>query len=328
MWKRLLIGLLLAAAIIVFLALRMDGAAVAAALRAADTALLLSTFLPTLLSIWLKGRRWALAIAAGRGEPPNQHLFAATLIGIAGNLLLPARLGDFARVLVLRRHNQVPATRSLLASWSAQLFDLLAVAAILAGAGALGHALAPMPALLAVLGGVLLLLVLLWVAHRWPRLAERVEAALPAALRRRLGDTLVNARQGLTFLGSPRTVAAVLLYTAAVWCCDTAGMCLALRAFGIHVSPAVAAVLVAAIGLSFVLPLTPGNMGTYQVICVFVLGTWGVAHDQAFALGLGYQAFSLVSTVLLGWVFLQREGLDVSSLTRSAGAPATIDDAK
>lgn len=317
--RRVLIGLLIALVLLGLLASRMDADAVRAAFRAAYLPLLAATLLPALASIWLKGRRWALAIAAGRGEPPHHRVFAATLIGIAGNLVLPARLGDFARVLVLRRHNQVPATRSLLASWSAQLFDLLAVAAILAGAGLLGHALAPMPALLAVLGAVLLLLVLLWVAHRWPRLAERVEGALPAALRRRLGDTLVNARQGLTFLGSPRTVAAVLLYTVAVWCCDTAGMCLALRAFGIHVSPAVAAVLVAAIGLSFVLPLTPGNMGTYQVICVFVLGTWGVAHDQAFALGLGYQAFSLLSTVLLGWVFLQREGLGLSSLARGEG---------
>lgn len=320
MWKRLLIGLVVAAVIMALLARRMDGAAVLSALRGAEPALLVAAFLPGLLSIWLKGRRWALAIAAGKGPPPRRRLFAATVIGIAGNLLLPARLGDFARVLVLRRHNQVPATRSLAASWSAQLFDLLAVAAILAGAGILGHALAPMPALLAVLGAVLLLVALLWAAHRWPRVAERLEALLPAVLRRRLGDTLVNARQGLTFFGSPRTVGAVLLYTAAVWSCDTAGMWLGLRAFGILVSPAVAAVLVAAIGLSFVLPLTPGNVGTYQVICVFVLGTWGVPKDSAFALGLGYQAFGLLATVLLGLVFLQREGLDLRSLARGEAA--------
>jgi uncharacterized protein (TIRG00374 family) len=318
--RRALIGLLIAVVVLALLASRMDPGAVRAAFRAAYLPLLLLTFVPAMASIWLKGRRWALAIAAGSGQPPRRRVFAATVIGIAGNLLLPARLGDFARVLVLRRHNQVPATRSLLASWSAQVFDLLAVAVILAGAGALGHALAPMPALLAVLGAVLLLLVSLWVAHRWPRLAERVESWLPAALRRRLGDTLVNARQGLTFLGSPRTVGAVLLYTAAVWSCDTAGMCLALRAFGILVSPAVAAVLVAAIGLSFVLPLTPGNMGTYQVICVFVLGTWGVPEDSAFAMGLGYQAFALLSTVLTGLLFLQREGLGLGTLARGEAA--------
>lgn len=320
MWKRLLIGLAIAAVIIALLARRMDGAAVMTALRAADLLLLVGALVPGLLSIWLKGRRWALAIAAGEGPPPRRRLFAATVIGIAGNLLLPARLGDFARVLVLRRHNQVPATRSLLASWSAQVFDLLAVAAILAGAGALGHALAPMPVLLAVLGAVVLLLALLWVAHRWPRLAERVEALLPAPLRRRIGETLVNARQGLTFLGSPRTVGAVLLYTVAVWWCDSAGMWLGLRAFGIWVSPAVAAVLVAAIGLSWVLPLTPGNVGTYQVICVFVLGSWGVPEDSAFAMGLGHQAFGLLSTVLLGLLFLQREGLGLGSLARGEAA--------
>jgi uncharacterized protein (TIRG00374 family) len=319
--RRILFGLLIGIVLIGFLASRMDAPAVLLALRSAHPGLLVVAVLPSLVSIWLKGRRWALAIAAGQGAPPRRRLFAATVIGIAGNLVLPARLGDFGRVLVLRRHNQIPATRSLLASWSAQLFDLLAVAAILAVAGATGYALAPLPVLLAVLGAVLLLLGGLWAAHRWPRGAERVEAMLPAALRRRLGDTLVNARQGLTFLGDGRAVLAVLSYTAVVWVCDTAGMWVALQAFGVQVSPALAALLVAAIGLSFVLPLTPGNVGTYQVICVYVLGTWGVSKDRAFAMGLGFQAFSLLFTVLLGFIFLQREGLDFSSLARRGAAP-------
>ena len=292
---RLLLGLLLAIAILAVLASRMDGRAVASALRSANPWLLLASFATTLVEHLDEGA--ALGPRGGRrnGPPPRRRAFAATAIGIAGNLLLPARLGDFARVLVLRRHNPVPAPRALLASWSAQLFDLIAVAAILAGAGLAGHALAPLPALFGVLGAVLALLVFLWGAHRWPRGAERLEATLPAFVRRRLGDTLVNARQGLSFLGHPRTVIAVVGYTVLVWIADSLGMWLGLHAFGIPASPLVAALLVAAIGLSFVLPLTPGNVGTYQVICVLVLGTIGVPDAQAFALGIGFQGFSFGS---------------------------------
>lgn len=321
---RLLLGLLLAIAILGVLASRMDGRAVASALRSANPWLLLASFGTTLASIWIKAQRWALAVAAGVGSPPRRRAFAATAIGIAGNLLLPARLGDFARVLVLRRHNPVAAPRALLASWSAQLFDLIAVAAILAGAGLAGHALAPLPALFGVLGAVLGLLVFLWGAHRWPRGAERLEATLPAFLRRRLGDTLVNARQGLSFLGHPRTIAAVVGYTVLVWISDSLGMWLGLHAFGIPASPLVAALLVAAIGLSFVLPLTPGNVGTYQVICVLVLGTIGVPDAHAFALGIGFQGFSFGSMVLLGLVLLQREGLSLGQLRREQPPPREL----
>ena len=70
----------------------------------------------------------------------------------------------------------------------------------------------------------------------------------------------------------------------------------------------------AAAGLSFALPLTPGNVGIFQAVCVLVLVPFGVARERAFAFGLGAQAFSLALSVLWGLLLLQREGLDLRLL--------------
>src|SRR5207244_1938735 len=94
------------------------------------------------LSVFIKGERWSLAIASGAATRPRRRLFAASVIGTAGNMLLPARLGDVLRALVLRKHNAVPTARGLLASWSAQAFDVAAVGVLLLAGAAAGNGIA------------------------------------------------------------------------------------------------------------------------------------------------------------------------------------------
>lgn len=318
MWKRLLLGAAIAAVILYLLGRRVDPAAVAAALRQADWRLLALGLAWSLTSMWIKGERWALALAAGVGARPRRRMFSAMMIGTAGNLLLPARLGDFAKVLVLRRHNDLPLTRSLAASWSVQIFDFLSVAAILLYSGS--AVASPRTLFLVVAVGVLLLLGMA-LSHRNPDWSERFErAVIPRRLLPRVQSTLRNARQGLGFLGHGRTLIEILLYTAAVWLCEALSMLSYLRAFHFDLGLASAALLVAATGLSFALPLTPGNVGVYQGICVLVLGALGIDRDRAFAFGIGVQAFSLVAIVLIGLALLQREGLRLRSLAAAKTA--------
>ncbi len=312
MWKRLVFGLLLAALILFLLGRKVDAEEVLAVLSKTRPGILIAALAGGFVALWLKGERWSLAIAAGARPRPRRRLFAATMIGTAGNLLLPARLGDLARVLVFRKHNQVPAPRALIASWSAQLFDMLAVAVILL---LTGSAIASRLVLALVLGGLLALLAVFVLVVRRPDWAERLEKRLlPRFLHARLAGLLANARQGLHFLNRPRTLAAILAFTAAVWMLESLIMLLALRAFGLSLGLGVAALLAAAIGLSFALPLTPGNVGTYQLVCILVLGAAGVERDAAFAFGLGFQAVALVVVAVCGLILLQREGMDLRTL--------------
>ena len=92
MGKRLAAGLAIAAAVFVLLLRRADLSAVGAILRQAYWPLLPLALLMLFVSLFLKGERWSVAIAAGAGERPRQRLFAATIIGSAANAVLPARL--------------------------------------------------------------------------------------------------------------------------------------------------------------------------------------------------------------------------------------------
>jgi uncharacterized membrane protein YbhN (UPF0104 family) len=208
----------------------------------------------------------------------------------------------------------VPATLALLASWSAQAFDVLAVALLLL-AGASAHpGLASRRALVVLLAVVVVGGALAGALARRPELAMRLVGRLPGRLGAKASTLAGHAADGLRFLGEPVVLLRVVLFTVAVWTVDVASTWLALHAFHIDVGLSGAALLVAAIGLSFALPLTPGNVGTYQLITVLVLGQLGIERDRAFAFGIGFQAFALVATVALGMAFFQREGLSLAAL--------------
>jgi len=313
-WKRTVAGAALAAAILVLLLRRVDPHQVWASLRTVDFPWLLVVQALGCLSIFLKAERWSVAIAGRAGERPRRRLFAASMIGTAANMLLPARLGDVLRALVLRKHNPVPATQALLASWSAQAFDVLAVALLLLAGASADPGLASRRALVLLLAVVLGGGAFAAALARRPELAVRLAGRLPGALGVKASTLARHAADGLRFLSEPVVLLRVVLFTVAVWTVDVSSTWLALHAFHIDVGPSGAALLVAAIGLSFALPLTPGNVGTYQLIAVLVLGRLGVDRDRAFAFGIGFQAFALLATVALGAGFFQREGLSLSAL--------------
>src|SRR5215813_2964765 len=68
---------------------------------------LLAIGLATQLAVmWIKSIRWGIALR-GATSRPVRRTFSATMIGLAGNVLLPARLGELVRVSVIDKHNQI-----------------------------------------------------------------------------------------------------------------------------------------------------------------------------------------------------------------------------
>ena len=106
--------------------------------------------------------------------------------------------------------------------------------------------------------------------------------------------------------------------TGLVWCLETAAMCSALSAFGIQPDVMVAALLVVTLNLSFAVPLTPGNIGTHQLISVLILSLFGIERAAALSFSIGYQGAVHLMIVVIGGAFFCREGLSLSVLRREA----------
>ena len=306
---RFVAGLLIAGLLFVLLLRQVDLRAVATALRTAHWPLLFLLPPMSYLSIHLKAWRWSVALGAGSAERPRVRLFSASMIGTAANTVLPARLGDVLRALVLHRHNRVSMPRALLASWASQAFDMLAVALLLLAFVATDETVASRRALVLILIALVAGLTLAAGVARRPRALIGWARRLPFGFGSRAAALVEHAAAGLRFLSVPAILVRVVGLTTLIWIGDLLAMTLALHAFRIDVDFAATGLLLASIGLSFALPLTPGNLGTYQLVALLVLGRLGIEADRALAFGIGSQGIMLIGCLVPGFYFLQRERL-------------------
>jgi uncharacterized membrane protein YbhN (UPF0104 family) len=60
--------------------------------------------------------------------------------------------------------------------------------------------------------------------------------------------------------------------------------------------------------------VTPVNIGTFQLACVFALSLFKIDKQTALSFSIVLHAFNYLPPVILGWLFSLKEGLSVKKL--------------
>jgi len=237
--------------------------------------------------------RYALdpRVRAATGDPqarlPRDLLHGSGLVSFFVILLLPLRLGELSRPLILTRAG-VPGVglpEAIAGAASERAVDgLFVVGLLLAGvarAASLGVETGAEAAaqvgrgmglvFLALLAGLVLL------AALPPRLLARWTVALPE----RLGRFVLHFAATLRGLAAPATGLPLLAWSAVYWALTVLQLWLVLHACGLPLGPAEAAAIVGIVGLSIQLPGGPAQVGSYQVGSVLALGLFVPAADLA-----------------------------------------------
>jgi phosphatidyl-myo-inositol alpha-mannosyltransferase len=309
---------ILVAGLVVFALSRLELHRIGHALLTATPGWIVLALALMALSLFLRAASWHQVLCAALPETPIgwAAVVRATMIGVMASAVVPGRVGEPTRVVVLARRldgsrrRLLPIVAGTVVSQT--LINLLALA-ILAGvtfssvsllhgnaAGLLGALAVPVAACALVLAGPRLLAL----AQRSPR--PRVSRAAAAVAR-----TLSLARRGLVVFARPRygvtAIAAQLLAWALQWlACYAVLLALGLQA---HTDLATAAAILLAVNLSAILPATPSNVGVFQAACLVVLAAYGVGAGPGLAYGIILQAVEVLTALMLGVPALLKEGL-------------------
>ena len=234
-------------------------------------------------SIVCSAGSWACALAAAGGTVSLPDATARYSIGGLVNTVLPARAGDALRIALfskrLRRRNRLWATSGAFAAigvaraaWTA----VLVLAAFSTGALPLWPAF--------VLGG-----------------AAIAAIVLVIALRHRTGDRLRSTLEALeTLRHSPRRAAELVAWIGGSTAARVGAAAAVAAAMGIH-SPLVAALLIVpALDVAGVLPLTPGNLGVASGAVAVALSGHGVDGTTALSTGILFHALETLTSLSVG----------------------------
>ena len=279
--------------------------AVLLAARTADPWLLLAATLLNLVSLAAKGVRWWVFLRR-MGVRSLPLVLRATLAGASLNNLVVAQGGEGARVLLVARGAGISSAPVLAALAIERAFDAMSYLVLLVAAAwllTLPEVIgrwrgAASVALGLVTGGAVLAL-----ARRDLTRGEGGEgqARQPArASPSRVAEYAQRFRAALHGTAAPLPCAAAAALSALAWGLQIATYHLVARAAHspLPVAGSIAALL--AVGISFLVRATPGNVGVFQVVYAITVASFGIARTDAIAVAVLIQVVQVLPVLLTG----------------------------
>lgn len=299
---------------------RMNGVELLQALGGLKLGAGLLFVLLTSATLPLRAWRWGLVVAP-RGNFADR--FHATTVGFMAINLLPARIGEITRGMVLAsRLPELGRTRAVGSVVLVRLLDLVALALIAL----------PLPLLLfpeeekqGILGAGLFLLILLsagslLLVHlaRWH--GKRAGAWISRHLGEKAGGLFAQFCAGMgpnlslaRMIGAIFATVAVQLVSALAYAPVIADLCPGLE-------PLSASVLaLAAVSLSLAIPSAPSGVGLYHFALAWSLQAIGANAADAAAVAIVTHLGSIVAFVIPGAISLLVTGMPVSALWGKRG---------
>lgn len=265
-------------------------AKVVEALAAASPLFLALAFATYAVFFLLRGWRWKVLFSRSAPDVRASSTTSISAVGWLANSILPLKGGDVLRAALLARREKVGLATSAATVGLERVLDLIGLAIVSAiGLLLLPHA-AELPvglerALTIVWALPLVAILALAIVVRWRAPTVQLAARLLRPLGK-LGHKLVafgdTVLAGLAALArSPRLLAKLVPLTLAIAAAQASIFAFLVLAFLPGTAPILAFAGAAIFLLSFVVSITPGNVGTYEAAFAAVFVGLGVAPELA-----------------------------------------------
>jgi glycosyltransferase 2 family protein len=269
--------------------------------------------------------RWRTLFDPAR-RPPFGSLTKATVLGLFFNSILPARTGEVARIVALKKYAGTSMAETTATVVVERLFDVSSLIVLLfVFLPWLPHVSWLRPAAivaLACLAAISALIVSARVLSERPRppgggLLARIPGLSEETVRRLTG----NVVHGLSTLRRPRQAVAVLGWTFLSWLLLGLSFWFLMIGFDLGLSPVAGLLVVIATGLAFIIPAGPAAVGVFEAAGLAVTSAYGIPRSQGLAYVLVLHILNSAPFILVGLFIL---AADARAARISAAAPARL----
>jgi len=248
------------------------------------------------------GVRWWL-LARRAGPIPLRAGVMTLLAAGAVDLVLPLRAGTVALFQILNRRYGVHRAAIVGTAAAGGLVDVIATVALVVALSpvlALGRRSPLSVALIVAAVAALVTVALIIAVRRYG--ARRILRPLPPVLCERISRQVDYLLSGFSALGDVRSILPLLLLTFADWGAAATGYILVGHGFRLGVDWPLYLLVEAGGNLSGLVPLTEGNIGTYELAVRELLTAGGADGNRAAAFAVGAHAVGLLTTLVLAVV--------------------------
>jgi uncharacterized protein (TIRG00374 family) len=252
--------------------------------------------------------RWRALFAVDR-RPARSTTLNAMLIGYLYNSILPARAGEAARVLVLRRRSTSPLVEITGTVLLERLYDVGTILIVFFAAEPwLPHVswfrAAAIVAIVLALAIAAAAGVLARYGDRPLRIVLRPLMRFLPVSKKRLERGIAELVHGLSGLRHGRVALEGLLFTFLGWLFSILCAYSVSLAFHLHLGFAASVLVIVAIGLSMILPSPPAAVGVFEGATLIALKAYGLSKSIALPYALVLHAVNLVPFIVVGGLLL------------------------
>ena len=295
-------------------------------LAGADPQMLIAAALVALFAYWLRSLRWQF-ILRPVGRVRLSSVLLTTAVGYAALSLLPARMGDLIRPLLLARREKIPASASLASILTERVFDLWSVVLFflvfiiwppqMSNLGEQAqHSLEVLSLSGYVVGaglliGTVVLLGLFRYQERFVELLTMPVAWIRSSWKQPAANFFNHFLDGLRVLQRPRdlvitTVASIFMWYVICW-----QVRFTLLAFDVDLPLRAAYLIVTMAVIGLAVP-TPGGVGGFhKATQVGMTLFFGIGLNEATGIAIAYHAICFVPITIIGLLCLPLLGVNL-----------------
>jgi uncharacterized protein (TIRG00374 family) len=260
--------------------------------------------------------------------PANKFFttFNYTNIGYFANNFLPARLGDVIKSYLLAKKKQYNKTQVFTSAVIERIFDLLGLSVLF---------------LIAIFrydipenilrGGVIFIgiliittIAILYMLKKKEVIELKLESASKYKILNFIKDKFSSVLNYLQNYLHWNDLAFLLITTALIWFLYVFSGFIIVERLGGLLSWDASMLSLIFLGVSFILPSTPGNVGVHQFACVLAFGILGLDKTQGVAFSFYYQIPVIIISIILGFISIYYEGFSVKGISRVSKEAKTV----
>jgi uncharacterized protein (TIRG00374 family) len=149
------------------------------------------------------------------------------------------------------------------------------------------------------------------------RIANHISSRLirfEASFLKKFAHRIMEIQENLKRIGSPLTILLLIALSFFTWFSMAVALYFVTRALGVNVPPACIPFVCAMLNMGLTIPSSPGYVGVYQYLLVYLLSIFGVPKTEAFTISVLYHASWYIPYTILGFIFLVTEHIKVKEI--------------
>ena len=276
------------------------------ALKSANLTCVALAAIPLALTYLLRGWRWQLLLTPIMNNVISvKSLTQITVIGFFVNLILPFRAGEVMRALLLRRIHTIGLIEGFTSIAIERFLDLITLLGLATFSFAIATKYgAPATWVLEVLRAIgiitaaLFLFIILTAfyenATRKAIQAIIFRAPMPIKLKHKALSIYESYAKGLLSVRSPKLFGPLILSSLAIWLCLFTVYSLSFTAFNVNLPLNLMILGSTTVAILSIIPMTPGQMGTFELLWLLAFTSLGIPADKALAAAIILRVLTLI----------------------------------